>query len=227
MKTQTEHIEAMRAAVKRFEGLKWRVCFWCDVACMTTRDHVVPLGAGGKNHWENVVPACTVCQGERSRIMSLHKDAKKLKETEKEFRDSPSFKKSVVKQQMTQRALRPLLLKWFAIETERWGWSPSASLDLGLPIMNWYEQIEEGIRDVVKILRDNGFNTTCSCHHDMEVMVNMFHDGEMMRLHNTLYNSGFANYALQWCMNVEDGKIIGEWCSVRITDRQPVPRNET
>ena len=34
--------------------------------------------------------------------------------------------------------------------------------------MNWYdENIEEGIRYIVKLLRDNGFNTTCSCEHEM------------------------------------------------------------
>jgi hypothetical protein len=36
--------------------------------------------------------------------------------------------------------------------------------------MDRYEEhIEEPIRGVVKTLRDNGFNTTCSCGHEMYV----------------------------------------------------------
>ena len=33
---------------------------------------------------------------------------------------------------------------------------------------DWYErEIEEPIRRLVKLLRDNGFNTVFSCRHDM------------------------------------------------------------
>lgn len=36
--------------------------------------------------------------------------------------------------------------------------------------MNWYEEnIEESIIPLVKLLRDNGFNTECSCGHEMYV----------------------------------------------------------
>lgn len=35
---------------------------------------------------------------------------------------------------------------------------------------DWYEEnIEEPIRDIVRLLRDNGINTTCSCGHTMEI----------------------------------------------------------
>jgi len=35
---------------------------------------------------------------------------------------------------------------------------------------DWYEEkIEEPLRDLVKILRNNGVNTTCSCGHEMYI----------------------------------------------------------
>jgi hypothetical protein len=54
--------------------------------------------------------------------------------------------------------------------------------------MNWYEEnIEEPIRDVVKHLRDNGFNTECSCGHEMYIQIGHSLDGELMRLHSLLF----------------------------------------
>lgn len=34
-----------------------------------------------------------------------------------------------------------------------------------MKMINWYENIEKEVRELVHILRDNGFNTTCSCGH--------------------------------------------------------------
>jgi hypothetical protein len=85
---------------------------------------------------------------------------------------------------------------------------------------DWYEEnIEEGVRDLVRLLRDNGFNTTCSCHHDMEVMVAVIMDGEMKWLHDLLYNSGHKDYSLQYNVNVSDGYVINEWVSVRMVQK--------
>lgn len=36
---------------------------------------------------------------------------------------------------------------------------------------NWYIQVEEGVRDLVRYLRNQGINTTCSCHHDWYIQV--------------------------------------------------------
>jgi len=44
--------------------------------------------------------------------------------------------------------------------------------------MDWYkEYIEEDIRPLVKLLRENGFNTECSCGHDMYVQCLILPDG--------------------------------------------------
>ena len=82
---------------------------------------------------------------------------------------------------------------------------------------DWYEEnIEVGVRDIVRLLRDNGFNTACSCHHDMEVMIESCLDGEMQRLHNLLYGRGYRDYSLQQCLNVENGYILNHWLSVHL-----------
>jgi hypothetical protein len=48
---------------------------------------------------------------------------------------------------------------------------------------DWYDHIEPEIRDVVRLLRDNGFNTTCSCGHEMYVELdlgNNLEDAELL-----------------------------------------------
>ncbi len=54
---------------------------------------------------------------------------------------------------------------------------------------NWYEEwIEQPIRDVVKLLRDNGFNTECSCGHEMYVQCQYLMDGDIHRLHQLIWH---------------------------------------
>lgn len=53
---------------------------------------------------------------------------------------------------------------------------------------HWYEEnIEEPIREIVKLLRDNGFNTECSCGHDMTVQCQYIRDNRMMELAHLLH----------------------------------------
>jgi len=62
---------------------------------------------------------------------------------------------------------------------------------------DWYEEnIEEGVRYPVKLLRDNGFNTDCSCEHDKYVQCQYITDDVIMRLDHLLFNSGFRNYEI-------------------------------
>lgn len=54
--------------------------------------------------------------------------------------------------------------------------------------LNWYEEfIEEPIRDIVKLLRENGFNTECSCGHDMYIQCQYVIDYEIKRLYDLIY----------------------------------------
>lgn len=80
--------------------------------------------------------------------------------------------------------------------------------------MGWYEEyIEEPIRDLVKLLRDNGFNTECSCGHEMYVQCQYMMDGEIMRLHNLLFDNGYRNYEINIQIQVIDGH---QYCSLDI-----------
>lgn len=71
--------------------------------------------------------------------------------------------------------------------------------------MDWYEaNIEPEIREFVKLLRDNGFNTTCSCGHKMYVECGYIPDGEVQRLHNLLYPR-YKNYEITAILKCIDG----------------------
>lgn len=83
--------------------------------------------------------------------------------------------------------------------------------------MGWYEDnIEEPVRPLVRALRDNGFNTTSSCGHEMEVEVSMTADGEMKRLHDLLFNGGYRAYDVEWRHEVRDGRTWRSWVRVII-----------
>ncbi len=71
---------------------------------------------------------------------------------------------------------------------------------------DWYkDNIEEPVRGIVKLLRDNGFNTQSSCGHSMTVQCEFLPDGPINRLHNLLFNNGFRNYMIITCVEVIDG----------------------
>lgn len=74
--------------------------------------------------------------------------------------------------------------------------------------MNWYvEYIEEPVRNLVKLLRNNGFNTVSSCGHEMYVQCEYLVDGELQRLHNLLFNSGYRNYTITVHIQVMEGHL--------------------
>ena len=65
-------------------------------------------------------------------------------------------------------------------------------------LMNWYDQIEEPVRGLVKLLRNNGFNTICSCGHEMYVQMEWGGFEEEARdLYNLLGQNGYSNFELR------------------------------
>ncbi len=75
---------------------------------------------------------------------------------------------------------------------------------------DWYEQIEEPIRPLVKLLRDNGINTTSSCGHKMYVQADLMLDGQLEVIHKTLFNylaekKLSLNYDVEVHLSVKDG----------------------
>ena len=63
---------------------------------------------------------------------------------------------------------------------------------------DWYQRIEEPLKNLVKLLRNNGFNTFCSCGHlpMPYIQMEMYEDAEMSRLYNLLTKNGYTNFVL-------------------------------
>lgn len=58
----------------------------------------------------------------------------------------------------------------------------------------WYEDtIEEPVRELVYLLRNNGFNTECSCGHEMYVQCQYLLEGEIQRLNHLVSSYLFDN----------------------------------
>lgn len=70
---------------------------------------------------------------------------------------------------------------------------------------DWYDTIEPEIRHIVKLLRDNGFNTECSCGHEMYVQIQPVHEGFIQQLDYCLFNAGHRDYHLQLDVTREQG----------------------
>jgi hypothetical protein len=79
-------------------------------------------------------------------------------------------------------------------------------------VSDWYElYVEPGVRKLVRLLRDNGVNTECSCegHGDGAVpyvQCQYIPDGEIVRIHNLLFDHGYENFIIQLHHRVLDGK---------------------
>jgi hypothetical protein len=63
--------------------------------------------------------------------------------------------------------------------------------------LDWYSTLEPGMRIVVRLLRDNGFNTTCSCEHGRYVELEWYADEDVTRLLNLLLENGYKDFALE------------------------------
>lgn len=75
--------------------------------------------------------------------------------------------------------------------------------------MDWYDEyIEEPVRDLVRLLRDNGFNTECSCGHEMYVQCQNILDGELKRMHDVLYNNDYRDYKIDISVECIDGCVF-------------------
>lgn len=75
-------------------------------------------------------------------------------------------------------------------------------------MVNWYEAvIEEGIREEVKLLRDNGFNTECSCEHKRYVQCSYIPNGTIWELDKLLFNNGYRDYTILVTLERIDGHL--------------------
>lgn len=61
---------ALRGVVAHFKTAA-DPCVYCGGPA-STREHILPKSAGGKNHWTNMARACAVCNHNRSSTPLLH-----------------------------------------------------------------------------------------------------------------------------------------------------------
>lgn len=91
---------------------------------------------------------------------------------------------------------------------------------------DWYDCIEPNIRATVELLRNNGINTTCSCHHTMTIEAESYEDKEVTEIAFLLLEQGWEDFrielyvtadkycskslgrALRICLPMEDGTLI-------------------
>lgn len=94
---------------------------------------------------------------------------------------------------------------------------------LDKPGKTWLEvNIEPQIQKEVKLLRDNGFNTTWSCEHEGAVECTCALEGEAWRLHNVLAENGYRNYEIESSIRVVSGhpypKLTVIFQDIRLSD---------
>ena len=62
---------------------------------------------------------------------------------------------------------------------------------------DWYdENIERGVRNLVRLLRNNGWNTTSSCEHRMNVVVEWYLPEDIEALADFLQEHGYDGFGL-------------------------------
>ena len=82
----------------------------------------------------------------------------------------------------------------------------------------WYDGLEPGIRDVVRLLRDNGFNTTCSCEHNMEIqLADIQHASDAERLAILLVETGYKGFVIRVHIEVPPGGYWARSMAVKLS----------
>lgn len=80
---------------------------------------------------------------------------------------------------------------------------------------SWYDSIEPGIRPFVRLLRDNGINTTCSCEHTMTIEASWRHADELQRIWDLLCT---GNYLFDITARMAKNLCSSGW-SLKVTIR--------
>lgn len=61
----------------------------------------------------------------------------------------------------------------------------------------FYKNIEPGVRDLVRLLRDNGINTTSSCEHERYIQFDVWQDGDPELVRSLLYHAGYRGFKIE------------------------------
>ena len=71
----------------------------------------------------------------------------------------------------------------------------------------WYKTLEPRVREVVKLLRNNGINTECSCEHEKYVQCQFNIDGLAKKVDDLLFNNKYRNYQIDITIRREEGFV--------------------
>lgn len=65
--------------------------------------------------------------------------------------------------------------------------------------MKVVDVVEEPLKELVQLLRDNGFNTNCSCGHlpDPYIQMEWYSDDEITKLYNLLVENNYKNFFIK------------------------------
>ena len=83
---------------------------------------------------------------------------------------------------------------------------------------DWIECVEEPLRNLVKMLRDNGFNTTYSCAHlpGPSIQMEFYDDNDITRLFDILIENRYTRFFIRatWYWDEKDSRrlITVEFC---------------
>ena len=73
---------------------------------------------------------------------------------------------------------------------------------------DWYkDNIESEVRGVVRLLRDNGVNTECSCGHKQYIQCQYMTDGFLMKVDHLLFTAGCRDYTIKTNIIREKGHL--------------------
>jgi len=81
----------------------------------------------------------------------------------------------------------------------------------------WYDSIEPGVREVVRLLRDNGINTTHSCEHTMEVEAEAYESADIARVYDLLIEDGHDGFTIILAYYKQDGWPLLRRLTVQLT----------
>jgi len=86
---------------------------------------------------------------------------------------------------------------------------------------DWYdENIERGVRNLVRLLRNNGWNTISSCEHNMSVTMEWYGAYEPEHLVEFLQAHGYDEFAITAHMGVLGERRV-KWLRVDLNEYSP------
>jgi len=83
-------------------------------------------------------------------------------------------------------------------------------------VTDWYECIEPGVRELVRLLRSNGVNTTCSCEHARVVEAEAYAAADIEQIYDLLVENNYDGFAIDLTYYKPAGQSLVRCLVVRI-----------